>query len=438
MPQTNGSEGRGGRSGWRRGRVERRGGRSVRRVALGAALSVLAACASDQSHGPGDGEGPLTSLPRELSAGERSLISSANDFTFALLARAAATEDGPNLVLSPLSASMALGMLLNGATGETRAEMEEALRLAGLDPHDINAGYHDLVELLTGLDDDVAVDIANAVWARQGVPFEPTFLDTVVAYFDATVRTLDFADPASPDVINAWVREQTNDRIDEMVREIDPDAVMFLMNAIYFKGDWTWPFDPDRTQPRPFRRDDGSTVTVPMMDMDEAPHAFAQSDDGTKVLDLSYARRAWSMTFVQPPEGIGAMDFAASLDRASWDALVASLDSVDDVPVQMPRFTLEYERVLNDDLSALGMRRVFTDMAQLDALTPLSVYVHLVKQKAFIAVDEIGTEAAAVTSIEVRVVSLGPHIFLDRPFLFAIRERLTGTILFVGVVGDPA
>jgi len=329
-------------------------------------------------------------------------------------------------------------MLLNGATGSTRAEMEQALRLRGLDAHAVNDGYADLIALLTGLDRHVRLDIANAVWAREGVAFEQTFLDTVVSYFDATVRVVDFDDPASADVINAWVSDQTNGRIDRMVEQIDPAAIMYLMNAVYFKGDWTRPFDATRTRPAPFTRPDGSTVDVPMMDMDEAPHLFARTEDGTTLVDLAYSRGAYSMTLVLPPEGTDAFAFAASLDRARWDALVAELDSVQRVLVRMPKFTLAYDRVLNDDLRALGMQRAFTDAAELDALTGEAAYVHQVRQKSFIAVDEIGTEAAAVTSVEVRVVSMPPHIFLDRPFVFAIRERLSGTILFLGVIGDPA
>jgi serpin B len=403
------------------------------------ATTLLVGCASEQAQTPVSPDEPLTALPRELSSAEQRVVESANEFAFALFARAAADTDGANLVLSPLSASMALGMVLNGATGQTRGEMESALRLAGLDPSSINAGYRDLVGLLTGLDAEVELDIANAIWARQGVPFEQTFLDTVVTYFDATVRTLDFDDPASADVINDWVSEQTRDRIEKMVEEIDPMAVMFLMNAIYFRGDWTRPFDPERTRPAPFTLADGSTVDVPMMDMDEAEHSFAHMDDGTTLIDLSYSRGAYSMTLVLPPAGQGAMQLAAGLDRARWDTMIAALDSVDRIMLRMPRFTLEHERVLNDDLRALGMQRVFTDDAELDALsrTVTDLYVHEVKQKAFIAVDEVGTEAAAVTSVEVRVTSMPPHIFLDRPFVFAIRERLSGAVLFLGVVGDP-
>ena len=412
--------------------------RGMTRAMTLSAAALLAACSPEAPQGPEEPSDPLSALPRELSADERRLIEGANDFAFALLARAAADNDGEaNLVLSPLSASFALGMLLNGATGETRAEMEQALRLQGIDPTAINAGYADLIALLTGLDDDVTLDIANAIWARQGVAFEQTFLDTVVSYFDATVRVLDFEDPASADVINDWVREQTNDRIDGIVDRIDPAAVMYLMNAIYFKGDWTRPFDPERTRPGPFTRADGSTVEVPMMDMDEAPHLFHWGEDGSALVDLSYSRGAYSMTLVLPPEGTDALAFAASLDRSRWDSMIASLDTVSAM-VRMPKFTLEYDRILNDDLQALGMRRAFTDAAELDRLTAEAVYVHQVRQKAFIAVDEVGTEAAAVTSVEVRVVSMPPHIFLDRPFLFAIRERLSGTVLFVGVVGDPS
>ena len=410
----------------------------VRILAASALAFALSACSPEATQEPPRSD-DRTGTSGELTAEESTAAGAANDFAFALLSRAAADNGGEaNLVLSPLSASFALGMLLNGATGETRAGMEQALRLAGVDAGAANQGYAGLMSMLTELDEDVTVDIANAIFARDGVVFEQAFLDTAAHYFDASVRVLDFADPASPGVINAWVRAQTNDRIDEMVGEIDPRAIMYLLNAIYFKGDWTRSFDPARTQPMPFTRADGSTVEVPMMDMDEARHLFLQREDGVVAIDLAYGRGAWSMTLVPPPQDTDAYAYAASLDRAAWDSLVAEMDTVERVMVRMPRFTLEHERILNDDLRALGMQRAFTDEAQFDRLTAEAAYIHEVKQKSFLAVDEHGTEAAAVTSVEVRVVSMPPHIFLDRPFVFAIRERSSGVILFVGVIGDPS
>lgn len=403
----------------------------IRRTITILLATTAVACAPEKSTDPG----PIDRLPRELSVAEREVIGHANAFGFALLSRVAADEAGPNIVLSPLSASMALGMLLNGASGETFDEMRRALALEGMERQPINASYASLIDLLEGLDPAVRFEIANSVWARQGFPFHESFSDTVRDYFDAGVETIDFAAPDAPARINEWVARATGGRIEEMIERIDPMDVMFLLNAIHFDGDWTTPFDPERTSPAEFRTRDGGTVRVPMMSMDEKPHRFAQREDGTKALELPYGGGAFSMVFVQPPGD--AFEYARGLTGADWDALVGALDTLE-VLVRMPKYELRYQRTLNDDLQALGMVQAFDEAdADFERLTAERVYVSEVRQKAFLRLDEQGTEAAAVTSVGVRTVSLGPHIFLDRPFVFAIRERLSGTLLFLGVIGDP-
>jgi len=407
----------------------------IKRIAPVLLLAAGCASADDAPTGP---TGPIDRLPRPLSATEQALVTHANTFAFRLLNEVAASEAKPNVVLSPLSASFALGMLLNGAADQTWTEMRDALALEGLEQSEINAGYASLIELLVDLDPRVRFDIANSVWLREGFPFEPAFADSVRSRFDATVQTLDFAQPAALSTINGWVEDATEGRIERMIDEITPDDVLFLMNAIYFKGDWRAPFDPERTSSAAFRTASGQPVMVPMMSMEDQPLRFADMPDGTKVLEMPYGGDAYAMDFVLPPDGVPAAELAATLDPSTWQGWLAALNTVE-VMVRMPRFELAYERTLNDDLRALGMQDAFIEsQADFARLTPAQVYVSFVKQKSFLKVDEVGTEAAAVTGIGVRVTSLGPHIFLDRPFLFAIRERLSGAILFIGVIGDPS
>ncbi|HEX7069760.1 MAG TPA: serpin family protein [Rhodothermales bacterium] len=399
---------------------------------LGSACEVIES--GDQSEPPP----PLTQLPRALTAEEQSLIRGSNDFAFGFLREVDAAEAGSNVFISPLSASMALAMTLNGAAGETQDEMRTMLGFGDLSVEEMNASYRSLIDLLLDLDDAVEMRIANALWLREGTGFHESFLATTRDYFDATASVLDFGDPASVDVINDWVNRSTNGRIESILDEISQDAMLYLMNAIYFKGSWTHRFDAAQTAPAPFRHDDGTTHDVQLMSEGSMPASFAFLEDAS-VLELPYGRDAFALTIVLPPEGSMLAELVAGLTPQRWDTWLGALRD-GEIAVYLPKFTLEYERSLNGPLQALGMRRAFdpTD-ADFSALSPDGddMYVHEVKQKTFLNVDEEGTEAAAVTSVEVRVTSAPPSFRVDRPFLMVIRERLSGTILFAGAIGNP-
>ena len=381
---------------------------------------------------------PMERLPRELSLAENSVIEASNAFAFSLFRELQRAEPERNLFVSPLSASMALGMTLNGAGGETFEEMRQTLRLAGLTLPEINASYRSLIDLLHGLDPGVAFQIANSVWYRQEFTVEQPFLDVVEASFDAEVQGLDFEDPSSRDIINRWVARSTADRIKEIVNEFEADQVMFLINAIYFKGSWTQRFDRGRTRDDLFRLIDGTRKPVKLMEQ-QGEFGY-QVDDLFRAVDLPYGRGAFSMTLVLPNEGIDLETFVSGLDEASWARLVEGLSN-EDVVVSLPRFRLEWEKTLNETLQALGMEAAF--MGGIADFTGISrseggrLYIDKVKQKTFVEVNEEGTEAAAATSVGIKPIS-GPAEFrVDRPFFFAIRERFSGTLLFLGKIVDP-
>jgi len=223
---------------------------------------------------------------------------------------------------------------------------------------------------------------------------------------------------------------------------VDPLVIMFLINAIYFNGDWRQQFDPDRTRDATFYRADSSEVTVRMM---EQAHPFRTlSTDLAQGVELPYGGDAFTAVAIQPQWGRTMDELLAALDADTWAGWMAVLDGQtdvgSDVSVELPRFELEYERGLIDDLEALGMEDLFDpSLADLSRLTAASdAFVSDVKQKTFVKLDEEGTEAAAVTAVEVSLTSAGPYLRFDHPFLFAIRERLSGTILFIGVIGDPS
>jgi serpin B len=384
----------------------------------------------------------IEALPRDLTPAEEELIGAGDDFTFAFLAQVAATEDpGTNLFVSPLSASMALGMALAGAENETFTAMRDALGLEGMSREEIGASFRSLIELLSSLDPTVRMELGNSVWLRKGFEPEGEYVEEVEFDFDARVSTLDFADPTAADTINAWVSEATGGEIEGIVTPpISPLTVAFLINAIYFRGDWTIQFDPANTRPGPFRREDGTVVTAPLMHLSDGELPFAWTPEYTAV-ELPYGGEAFAMTLVLPPEGVSLADFVAELDADAWNLILVSL-SPREPPVVLPKFRLEYDRQLNEVLKAMGMEPAFdpsvADFSRMhrDALD-MQLHVSEVKQKAFVEVDEKGTTAAAVTSVEVGVTSAPIGFTADRPFLFAIRERLSGTLLFTGLVYDP-
>ena len=407
------------------------------RFAAAGALLLIASTGCDLLTGPPDGVDEITELPRALSAAEVQVIEASNRFAFGLLAQA--NSPGENLFLSPLSASMALGMTMNGAAGETWNQMRDVLGFGslaeGLAEEEINASYASLLELLVGLDPAVETAIGNSVWTRQGFPVHADFLDAVRETFGAEVAELDFTSPSASARINEWVRAATQGRIEDIVPSQIPSAVvMYLINAIYFKGSWTFQFDPSDTRTEPFHLDDGSTRTVPLMTLrEELPY---QENSRFQAVDLPYGGRAFSMTLLVPAPGVGVDSLAATLGAAEWEDIADGFHDTD-VQLFLPRFRLGYERMLNDDLAALGMVDAFDGRADFTRLSPVGgLFVSEVKQKSWVDVNEQGTEAAAATVVTM-VESAVPVVRADRPFLFFIRERLSGTILFAGKLASP-
>jgi serine protease inhibitor len=382
-------------------------------------------------------ERQIESLPRSLSASEQRLIERNNDFAFHLLREVNRDKRDQNVFISPLSVSMALGMTLNGAATQTYDEMQATLGFAGLTQEEINTSYKTLLDLLLNLDRRVEMQVANSVWYRQGFPFEATFLDVARTKFRAEVTAADFADPDTKRRINAWVSNATNKRIPTIVDQIRGDDVMFLINAIYFKGTWVKQFERSRTQPDQFTGPGGRRIPVQMMNTD-GRFLYASTPE-YQAVDLPYGNGAFTMTIVLPPHGGDVDQLLASLDAERWNGILGSLTE-SQIHVSLPRFRLEYEQSLNDVLEAMGMRRAFipggADFTRMSSRGE-DLYVSEVLHKTFVEVNEEGTEAAAATKVTISVVSMPPGIRVDRPFVFAIRERFSGTILFQGKIVDP-
>jgi serine protease inhibitor len=397
-------------------------------------LAVSGCSASAQTQTPPP---LLIKLPRTLSAAELHLVAGGNAFAFELLREATRTlRPDSNSFLSPLSASMALGMALNGASGQTLDDMQAALRLAGMTEVELNQGYRGLIPLLRALDPRTEMRIANSMWARQGLAIKQTFVDAGRTYFDAEVRSLDFASPEAAKAINQWVSTKTNERIPTLLDQIGGDEVLFLINAIYFKGKWRERFDPKDTHDGPFHGADGRNRTTPLMRQEKTLRYDETSE--YQAVDLLYGNGAFAMTVLLPKPKQTPSELLARLNPADWKALTERFHDAE-VNLTLPRFRLEYTRRLNEDLKAMGMGVAFyperADFSRIADVRP-NLYLSRVNQKTFVEVNEEGTEAAAATDVGVALAS-APQVFemkVDRPFVFAIRERLSGTVLFLGLM----
>lgn len=368
------------------------------------------------------------------------LVAANTRFGFKLFSELLAQNEDENLFISPTSVAIALSMTYNGAAGTTQTAMAEALELQGMSLETVNQSNQALLNTLTQADPAVQVAIANSLWARENIPFYPAFLERNQQFFNAEVTALDFSSPEAPDTINAWVEQQTAGKIPTIVDDISPDAVLYLINAIYFKGDWTQPFDPAATQEQPFILLDGTQKLLPLMQQ-RGEFRYLETES-FQAVSLPYGEAdRWSMEIFLPRPEVSLAEFYADLTPENWERWMAQLSRREGT-IQLPKFKLEDSITLNDALVALGMGPAFdASQADFSELSSLATFIHQVKHKTFVEVNEEGTEAAAVTSIEMRLTSISPvrpfQMRVDRPFFAVIRDRQTGTILFMGSIVEP-
>ncbi|MBT3242799.1 MAG: serpin family protein [Bacteroidetes bacterium] len=376
--------------------------------------------------------------PLNLPLKSQELIESDNAFGINLFRTVLANEEAEkNIMISPLSVSLALSMTYNGAEGETKLAMEQVMEMTGLSLEDINQLNKQLVDALLVHDPQVILEIANSIWYRNDFTILPDFISRNENYYNAAVRALDFSDPATIDVINDWVSEKTHEKIDKIVEQITPDSFMFLINAIYFKGAWRYEFDKKATVDGPFFLNGEQSVEVPMMKM-EVDANMLQNDLFT-ALELPYGKGNWSMFLFVPNYDKEIKDVVESFTTQNWNVWMNGFTEMKDVSVNLPKFKFAYEISLKEALMGMGMEVAFTNAADFSGiLEGGQLLINDVKHKTFIEVDEEGTEAAAVTSVEINLTSIGNYFSANKPFLYAIAEKSSGTILFVGRVMNPA
>lgn len=368
------------------------------------------------------------------------VVQAQTEFGLALFETLRQESPQSNVLISPASVAIALTMTYNGAAGDTQAAMAEVLRLQGMDIQTINQANQALQEYWASADPAIELAIANSLWYNQDLPVHADFIERMQAVYRAEVAALDFTNPAAKATINDWVKGQTRDRIPTIVDNIPADQLMFLINAVYFKGDWTQAFDPELTEDRPFMLLDGSEIQHPGM-IQQGDYFYLETDQ-FQAVSLPYGEKALSFEVILPAEGVALEEFYQQLTPENWQTWMSQLRSRPG-SLQLPRFQFAYEADLIPALKALGMEVAFTDSADFSGLTPLAAAINQVRHKTFIDVNEEGTEAAAATSIGIMPTSIPAQpdppfqMEVDRPFLVAIRDRQTGALLFLGSVVDP-
>lgn len=381
---------------------------------------------------------------KKITVTEKSakLIEADNAFGLELFREIAESEkQADNLMVSPLSVSLALAMTYNGAQGDTKTAMEKTLKLYGLTPDEINQTYQKLIQELKSVDKDVIFEIADAIFYRKGFSVEDNFISLNKTYYNADVTPLDFSSPNAVKTINDWVADKTHDKIPTIINQITPQQVMILLNAIYFNGLWTNKFDKNGTHNLPFNLEPGGSIEVPMMKQENKIDYTTNSL--FSAIRLPYGTGQYSMVVLLPGQNKSGDDILNQLTLSNWKEWMDDFELRDHVVVTMPRFKFAYEADLNKVLSGMGMEIAFKpSQANFKGISnQQDLYIDKVKHKTYIDVNESGTEAAAVTAVIVGVTSFDPtpkiYFTVDKPFLFAITEKDTGAILFIGVVAKP-
>ena len=372
---------------------------------------------------------------------EKALVVS-SQFAFKLFAELTKSNIEQNVFFSPVSLALALAMASNGARGETARAIARTLELGEIGTDALNRANAALIESLRALDPYVVLEIANSLWARQDSTFAPDFLQSNRDFYRAEITSLDFGAADAVATINEWVERNTAGTIEAIIDQIDPSAVLFLINAIYFKGRWAKPFDPRRSREMSFTLPGGRHKQHPMMAQTGKFDYYAIQ--GFQAISLPYGGGRASMYIFLPEQRSSLRAFRRELTHRSWETWLRHFRPAEGTIV-LPRFKLAYEATLNDPLKALGMGIAFdarrADFGGMFADGKPNTSIDEVKHKTFVEVNEEGTEAAAVTSIGMIRTTMMPQrnfsMVVDRPFFCAIRDNQTGALLFMGAIIEP-
>jgi serpin B len=389
-------------------------------------LGILFSCENNQST-----KEPFSSIEKN-----KDFIEANNKFAFDLFKKVYNEEIKENLMISPVSLSLAMGMTYNGAEKETKIAFENTLNYTEFIPAEINNLNKEIIYNLSDNASGTIFEVANSIWTEKAFPVKDKFINTNKAFYNAEVQNLDFSDGNSLNIINNWVADKTYQKIPTIIDELSPSLKMILVNALYFKSDWKYNFKEENTKKLPFYGEN-TTENVQMMHLtNELP--FYESENFSSV-KLPYNNEKFSMTIFLPKENQTISDIINLLDVENWQQWNKNYFSTA-VNLEMPKFKLSYKKKLNKAVSELGLGLAFTDAANFNGISNSTLEISYILQKTFIEVDEKGTEAAAVTAVGISTMSIGlPNktLRLNKPFLYTITEKETGSICFLGKVGMP-
>lgn len=384
---------------------------------------------------------PRTEVPRinQPMTPDPKIIAANTKFGFKLFTEVQKQDQNQNIFVSPASVAMALAMTYNGASGSTQEKMAQTLELQGFSLEQINSTNAELAQLLTNPDEKVKLTIANSLWANQNIQFQPDFLQRNRDFYNAKVTNLNFAASDATNQINNWVKDNTQGKIEKIVEQIHPNQALFLINAIYFKGNWSREFDKNQTTDLPFYLPSGQQKQHPMMSQ-RGKYRYYETPE-FQAVSLPYGKDGKiSMYVFLPKENSSLAALQQNLNSENWQKWMGEFNQRQGL-VRLPKFKLDYDINLNDALTALGMGEAFTDKANFSGMGK-NLSISEVKHKTFVEVNEEGTEAAAVTSVGIVRLSAVQEeppfeMVVDRPFFTAIRDNQTGSILFMGSIVNP-
>ena len=407
----------------------------MNRLMLVVSLAVLLTLGSCSKAVEGDGEAPIKAI--KISS---AVAAKVNDFSFRLFKQVQDQEPaGENIFISHLSLHMDLGMVLNGATGETRQEIFNALGMETGDLAAANQAYQSLLKGLPTADPKVELGLYNSLWYRNTWNLKEAYTSELQKSFEATVTPLDFK-PSDKDDINQWAYDKTHGKIPKVIDQISSEDVLFLLNALYFKGKWSSQFKKVATKPADFYLEDNRVKTVQMMHQQHAFEIYHSAD--FDAMRLPYGNGQFAMTVILPKEGKKLQELMGQISGDTWQTIKdQSLES--NVDLGLPRFSVpSFEVNLLPVMQKMGMQKAFTEMAEFSDMADSNqghLFVTGIKQNTFLKVDEEGTEAAAVTTIGVGTTS-APQLerfICDHPFGIIISEKSSDAILFMGTIMNP-
>jgi serine protease inhibitor len=371
---------------------------------------------------------------------DHSLAAADNAFGFKLIKQLAEDHPATNISISSYSAATVLHMVASGAAGKTKTEMQQVLATTGLSFADVNVANRGIAQSLTSANTPVILTVANAIWYRPHTPINPSFISTNKQFYGATVEALNFSDPHAVEIINAWASEKTQGKIKRIADGmIDPESTrLFLADAIYFKGKWSKPFAVKDTKDRSFHLHAGGEKRIPMM-LESARLQYREGP-GYQAVRLPYSGDNLAMYVFLPASGSSPENVLGALSGDTWQEIKHGF-RFNEGTLVLPKFKVEYSVALKGPLQSLGMKAAFGSSANFSGIAP-RLLISAAQQKTFVEVNEEGTEAAAVTGMEVQATSVMPRsepfeMIVDRPFVFLIEDKQTEVILFMGTVFDP-